>query len=225
MNLSNVKLAVGVPLTFPYVMAPFFDSFVLAMCQAIGAGININFIRQGNGPLEELRNEIVKSAIVSGCSHVIQVDADMTYPPDTFVRLVNQVSLDRPVVGALCFRRYPPFTPLLFKGDIGTYEQIEEWEEGEMIEVDATGTGCLCTHISVFDKVPQPWFKFKRLEDNKVVGEDIGFCSDLRHAGVQIFVDSSLEVGHLSIMEINHGMYDFYKLVLEGRKKKGIEEE
>jgi hypothetical protein len=217
-SVKNLKLGIGVPLTFPFVYAPFFDSFVLAVATAVGHGMDVQFIRHGNGPLEELRNEITKSAKIVGCSHLIQVDADMTYPPDCFVKLAEQVTIERPVVGALTFRRYPPFTPLLMRGSINGYEQVDEWEEDKLIEVDATGTGCLCLHMSVFDKVKYPWFKFERLPDNKVIGEDIGFCADLRKVGIPIYVDPKIKTGHLSIMEISEEFYKWYRGIRQARE-------
>ena len=57
-----------------------------------------------------------------------------------------------------------------------------------------------------------------QLESGKGVGEDVGFCSKLRCAGFNIYVDTSIEIDHMTIMGVNR---DFYKLYghVEGVKK------
>lgn len=136
------------------------------------------------------------------------MDMDQTYPVDTITRLLSH---KLPVVGCVVHRRYPPFDPLLYRGDIGTYELIENYEKGDLIEVDATGTGCLMFDMEVFRNMPAPWFRFRLTADNLPIGEDFGFCSDLRKAGYKIYVDTSIQCGHLSTMEITDGTYQLYK--------------
>jgi hypothetical protein len=57
--------------------------------------------------------------------------------------------------------------------------------------------------------MPMPWYRF-RMNGPKPVGEDIGFCSDLKAAGYRIFVDTSVPVGHLSQMQITEGTWRLY---------------
>jgi hypothetical protein len=47
--------------------------------------------------------------------------------------------------------------------------------------------------------------------DGKPVGEDIAICAKLRAAGIRIFVDTAVQVGHLSLMEVNQQTYQLYK--------------
>ena len=81
---------------------------------------------------------------------------------------------------------------------------------GRVIEVDATGAGCLLFNMEVFDKVKWPWFK-QDVRDGKPVGEDIYFCSRARAAGIRIWVDTSIEVGHLTSMQIGKEFYFLHK--------------
>jgi hypothetical protein len=87
-----------------------------------------------------------------------------------------------------------------------------EWEPGELVEVDATGAGCIMYDMEVFRKLPYPWFRFLKNPDNgMVIGEDIGFCQDLKAAGYQIFVDTSIQAGHLTTMIVNEATHKLYR--------------
>lgn len=191
------------------VPSAFFDSFIAAEKP------EWVYLRSSAGPIDEMRNNIVREAIQSGCSHLIMMDTDQVYHPGTIPKLLSH---KLPIVGCLVYRRYPPFDPLMLSGKINNYQTIKEWEPESLVEVDATGTGCLMFDINVFKDMPDPWFYFRK-SDNGAVGEDIGFCSDLRAKGYKIYVDTSIPAGHLSQMVINEGTWKLYNRVKEAELK------
>ncbi|OPZ45255.1 MAG: hypothetical protein BWY95_02007 [Bacteroidetes bacterium ADurb.BinA104] len=206
MKISNFKLGIAIPLTFPFVPAGFFYSF------AVMDRPNYIFMHQDNGPIDALRNNLVEQALTEGCSHLIMLDTDMEYHRETIPRLLSH---RLPIVGALCYRRYPPFDPLMLRGSpVEGYESVDKWEDGELVEVDATGTGCLMFDTQIFRKMPAPWFKFRPNPNNSiggVIGEDIGFCWDLKQAGYRIFVDTTVPSNHLTTLAVNDSTYRLYK--------------
>lgn len=212
-QLSNRRLGIGIPLTFPFVPSSFFDSFNLMDKP------DYEYIRENNGPIDELRNNIVRRAKRAGCTDLLMMDTDQIYHPKMLTTLLNH---NLPVVGCLIHRRYPPFDPLMYKGKMNEYELIDDFKAGDLVEVDATGTGCLLINMEVFDILPDPWFRFERNPDPEkegIVGEDFMFCWDLRRAGIKIFVDTSVPAGHVSMFEVNMRTYNFYKKVAEVRKE------
>lgn len=214
LKCSNKKLAIGIPLSFPMVPASFFDSFTVMEKP------NYQFLRSNNGPIDEMRNEIVEKALRSDCTHLIVMDTDMVYHPETITKLMTY---DYDVVGALCYRRYPPFDPIMMKGRINHYQTIEDWTDGDLVEVDATGTGCLMFKIDVFRKVPKPWFRFRPNPNKKLggtIGEDIGFCSKLKKLGFNIYVDTSIPCDHLTTLAVNKNTWKLYKAMKEIENKK-----
>lgn len=213
MKIGNFKLGIGVPLSFPMVPGAFFDSFI-AMEKP-----DFIYLRSSAGPVDEMRNELVRQAIAAGCSHLIMMDSDQIYDPKTIPRLLSH---RLPIVGCMVCRRYPPFDPIMLKGEIGSYKSITEWEKDSLVEVDATGTGCLLFNMDVFRKMPEPWFVF-RSSKGSPVGEDIGFCSDLRNAGYKIFVDTSVPAGHLTSMIVNEWTWRLYGRLKETEIKHSIE--
>jgi len=205
MKINNFKLAIGFPCSWPMVPFPFFRTFILMERPTFTP------VFACNGPIDGLRNNIVSQALGIGASHLIMMDLDQTYPMDTIPKLLRH---KLPVVGCMVHRRYPPFDPLMLRGEINSYYDVSDWEEDELVEVDATGTGCLMVDMRVFHEMPAPWFKFRPNPDPErsgVVGEDIGFCSDLRNAGYKIAVDTSIRCGHLSTMEITRETHLLYK--------------
>jgi hypothetical protein len=209
MRIGNLKLGIGIPLSFPMVPSSFFDSFITMEKP------DFVYLRTSAGPVDEMRNSIVQQAIASGCSHLVMMDTDQVYDTKTIPRLLSH---KLPVVGCLVYRRYPPFDPIMLKGSIGKYERITEWAPGELVEVDATGTGCLLFNMDVFRKMPEPWFAFRTV-NGAMVGEDIGFCADLRQAGYRIFVDTSIPAGHLTQLIVNEGTWKLYKNISDAELK------
>jgi len=205
MKISNQKLAIGFPCSWPQVPLPFFSSFIQMERPEFTPLIATN------GPVDGLRNKIVQDAIRIGASHLIMMDMDQTYPVDAITKLIAH---RLPVVGCMVHRRYPPFDPLMLRGNINSYTIIDDWKDGDLVEVDATGTGCLMFDMRIFHELPAPWFEFRPNPDPEkggTVGEDIGFCSDLRKAGYKIYVDTSIKCGHLSTMIITEETHWLYK--------------
>jgi len=213
MKISNIKLAIGVPCSFPTVPLDFFSSFV-SMDKP-----TYEYIPATNGPIHALRNDIVEKALRVGCTKLMMCDVDQVYHPLTITKLLSH---NLPIVGALVHRRYAPFDSLMMKHveideRTDAYESIDEWEDGALVEVDATGTGCVMWDMSVFKKMPYPWFKAQYNPDGSPIGEDFGFCMDLKAAGYKIYVDTSVPAGHLTTMIVNTATNRLYMAVQNRR--------
>lgn len=213
LNISNFSLGIGIPCSFPHIPSSFFYSFVLMDKPSF------TFIHADNGPIDTLRNDIVEKALQMGITHLLMCDVDQIYPVDTIAKLLSH---KLPIVGAKVHRRYPPFDPIMMRVvNNAAYEPIEDYEQGSLVEVDATGTGCVMFDMSIFRKLPYPWFRFQKNPDNgMVIGEDIGLCQDLKEAGYKIYVDTSIDVGHLATMVINAATHNLYRAVKSAQAAK-----
>lgn len=163
----------------------------------------------GKGPIDTIRNELVRNAQSVGCTHLWMADTDQIYPQDTLIRLLHH-KLD--VVSGKVHRRYPPYDPLLLRGELHAFQPVpeEEWKQGGLVEVDATGCGSIIYNMKVFEAIKDPWFEFLT-DDPDPVGEDVFFCCKLKDAGFKIFVDCSIEIGHLNMGIIMEESYWAYK--------------
>jgi hypothetical protein len=204
MKISNIRLAIGIPCSFPFIPSSFFYSFTL-----MDKGSFI-FIHADAGPIDTLRNDIVEKAIKEEATHLLMCDTDQVYARDTVTKLLAH---NLPVVAAKVNRRYPPFDPIILRLNDGRYEPlcIGDYEPNSLTECDATGTGCILYNMGIFKKLPYPWFKFhKDPATGMVIGEDVGLCQDLKRIGYKIYVDTSIEIGHLTTMIVTDNTHKLY---------------
>lgn len=214
---GEIKLAIGIPCNFQMVPLAFFESMMLLERP------DFELIMKDAGHIDDMRNDVVLTAQRAGCTHLIMMDTDMIYHPQTITKLLAH---NLPIVGALTFRRYPPFDPLMLKqAENYKYKTIAEWNEGELIEVDATGTGCIMFNMGIFDKMPFPWFRVRKNPDGSVIGEDIGFCKDLKEAGYKIFVDTAIPSSHLTTLAVNMNTHLLFKARTKARLRQLQKEE
>ena len=142
-----VRLGIGIPLTDDRIHSQFFDSWVQMEKPEF-----VYMRPDHRGPIDEVRNLLVTDAMDNGCTHLIMLDTDQFYPKHTIPRLL---SYDLDAVGALVYRRYPPFDPVMYRRQLdGSYKHVNEEEmfSGKLIEVDATGCGSNRVHVW-----PKPW--------------------------------------------------------------------
>ena len=190
----------------------------------LGEGAMDRIVFQGSIlPLQ--RNEAVQK--MRG-KYLIFIDDDMVWPSDAIGRLVGAYEelLDTPslkdpfMVGGLCFRRTPPYQPTLYMREqptAGQYNFMEQWDDG-FVEVDATGMAFVLIPVEVFEAIagtPMPSFEDRQrlggqpsfFRWGKNFGEDLQFCQDAKAAGVRVFVDTRIEIGHIGEIQIGTHQY------------------
>lgn len=148
---------------------------------------------------------------------LIFIDDDMVWQPDAVRRLIEiRDEHDLDMVGGLCFRRSEPYQPTLYmRTDAlqGPYNYLERWDS-DVVEVDATGMAFILIHKRVFEKIagslmppyeerlklgPPNFFKWEG-----TLGEDLRFCQNAKAAGCRIWVDTRIQIGHMSEVQITH---------------------
>lgn len=174
---------------------------------------------QASANLAGPRNGAVKQFLAYGEADWFWfVDSDMVFEPDTLERLLEHADPDKaPVVGGLCFgfdngRVVPTLYDLVGDEDSIQVVRYNEWSPDAMIQVAATGTGCLLIHKSVLEAVRDfvppnrpnqvgfnqayPWFQ-ETDHDGSPVGEDITFCWRAGLVGKSVWVNTAVSIGHV----------------------------
>ena len=66
------------------------------------------------------------------------------------------------------------------------------------IKVSAVGFGFILIKPSVWPRIPYPWFRTLPSLDGKLgdSSEDVSFCRKAREAGIDIWIDPEVKVGH-----------------------------
>jgi len=194
---ENVKIGICIPLynQVPSVFFIHFMSFFVYTAQKYRAEL----FQVDSTIVDVARNVLVENFLKSDCTHLLFLDSDMVFPPDTIDLLLRH---EKPVVSGLYFLRkklYPSFR-FLKNGD---YHSSYEFPQNSLMKVDATGLGCILVKREVLEKISEqnkgePLFYTKYIEGSrtKVSGEDTVFCELVKKAGFEIYVDTGLLLGH-----------------------------
>lgn len=227
----GIKLAIAVPLTDEMVYRQFFFSFVKVVMEyqssliRKGRSISIDILMPDFPcQVDAARNNLVQQALISGCTHILMMDTDQIYMTTDMIE--KMLAHNRPVVGARVHRRYPPYDPLLLRGDVGKLYQVPENEvrkpDGSFeteLDVTYTGTGCILYDMQIFnDMIPERWFQFKTGDVGQPIGEDIVFCEKLRDRKIPIIVDCSIDIKHLTLLATDWGTYRLFSKLIGGKK-------
>lgn len=142
------------------------------------------------------RNLIIDAALEHGCSHVLLIDDDMAYKPDSLIRLLEK---DRDVVSGLYFSRAYPHQPIIFDladDDGACFPMYMTPERQGLIPMQASGFGFLLIKLSVFAQLEKPYVRLGELNSEEWC-DDIGFFNRLRKARIDSFCDLDCRVGHM----------------------------
>jgi hypothetical protein len=165
--------------------------------------------------ISRARNMLVQELLRTDCEWGWFCDTDMVFQPDTLVRLLAAAkAADTRIVGALCvvvnegvLTNPRALIPTLFVDDPDTITKVSHnYPDDTVVEVAATGTGCLLVHRSVFEDIRaaagDDWSWFRDLAEEcpdgetRWIGEDIRFCLQARSLGHRVYVDCTTPVGH-----------------------------
>lgn len=161
--------------------------------------------------VDEARNNGVESALKDGCTHILFLDDDIY--PSRYDMVTDKVTGFPRYFERLLWHAYPLVSGLYWSKKGGWASYVIEGENtenakcemvkgtlrdfaGRKMFVDAVGGGFFMAEARVFEKVPYPWFQFKREgrngEKKRTMGEDIFFGVQARRAGFRFLVDTSL---------------------------------
>src|SRR6185436_14453639 len=114
----SIKLAIAIPTTGS-IKTNTFTSVVKMLKRAPFEWI---VITQTSSVLHESRNILVNRAIKEGCSHLLFIDSDMFFEPDSLERLLSR---DKDIVGAIYNTKQLPLISTAKK----EAEGFEIWEK------------------------------------------------------------------------------------------------
>ena len=151
--------------------------------------------------IQNQRAELALDAMRGGCTHILFIDSDMTFPQDMIQRLLAH---DLDIVATNCARRRMPTGPT---AKIGNKLVFSTLEDHGLQEVDTIGMGVMLIKADVFRKMSEPWFETPWRNDKRgYVGEDVFFSLKAKEIGYKIYIDHdvSREIGHIGTFEFRH---------------------
>lgn len=154
----------------------------------------------------ENRNYCVVQAQKNGSDYLLFIDDDMTFLPNTLEELLAH---KKEVVGVNSYSRcLPPSSTVGLMDAKGEYmhpDKHMEWEmkiPDKLFKAYFVGCGICLIDIKVFALIKKPYFEFVMGKEGQIVhGEDGSFCSKVKNAGIDVWCDPQIEVGHLGEYE------------------------
>jgi hypothetical protein len=156
--------------------------------------------------IQNQRADLCLDAMREGCSHILFIDSDMTFPQDMIQRLLAH---DVDIVATNCARRRMPTGPTAQNYDEnGKRQQVYTMPESTGLEeVGSVGTGVMLIKREVFQGMSEPWFDMPwQYETRGYMGEDVFFCKKAQELGFKVYIDHdvSKEIGHIGTFEFRH---------------------
>lgn len=147
------------------------------------------------------RERLAEFAVQGRADYIFFIDDDMISPVDLFEKLVRH---DVDIVAPLAFARHNPHPPVIYRVDTGfdkmqnmeyyVPKQIWNYPKGKLVRCDAVGFGAALIKTNILGRMKKPWFM-----STTGFGEDILFCQKATAAGAKVYMDTSVELGHLGI--------------------------
>ena len=166
---------------------------------------------------EESREAAIQKCLDGGYQAVLLCDLDMMLPPETLERLWDT---GKDVVSGLYYRRQIPAAPVAFKaGDVWPLEPLFDTPDTGLIEIGATGFGCLLVRRRVLDKMREllrpgePYISNRDLVeatgDYGTVGGDLRFCYRCWKIGTPVYMLCDLLCGHLALFPVGRELFEW----------------
>jgi glycosyltransferase involved in cell wall biosynthesis len=219
-NLAGKKLMIGLP-AYDYKVTVSMAVSLMKLSQMVlqhGIDIQVNSIC-GCSVVSRARNVIAKQFLESDCDHLMFIDADMTFDPESVIRLMawNQ---ERGIVAGAYVARKEAKTYILSidggNGINGTHGKITMDEDG-LVRAYRVATGFMMIQKQVFTKLAEQHPEWKHMDTNSpqmlysffdflvtpegMIGEDFLFCDRAREAGFEVWIDPTIKLGHMGVVE------------------------
>lgn len=155
---------------------------------------------QIGGYVDVNRNQIVKGAQAAKATHLMFVDADMSFPDDGIARLLAH---DKDIVGGNYNVRLDPTSGVLSGPTVKMWvddKPVSLTKDGlpdDLFKCYALATGFMLINMKVFESVGLPYFEAFQDNDGQHHTEDIDFCRKVNEAGLEVWCDPTITIGHI----------------------------
>lgn len=170
-----------------------FTSSLLSMKQPGGAGAVV-FAKTVRTLIAPARNLLTKAALDMRSEFLLFIDSDMVFGGESLMRLLMRAcDHNISIIGGLAYKRRAPFEPAIMRRIGKKWKYCTVTDPPGVYEIDGIGMAFTLIRTSVFKDLKKPYF----YPDKKGLREDLNFCLDAKKAGHRIFVDTTVQVGHL----------------------------
>ena len=163
-------------------------------------GHEIEYVNE-HGGLFDARDRVCRKTMREHFDYMLQLDSDMTFPPDALCKLLER---DKDVITGVYVGKGENHKPVLFtelhkddenSGPYGLKHGLNELMKDEVFEVKGCGAGFLLVKEHVIRIMlihKHEWFR-----PYAGLGEDVSFCQRCTELGVKVYADRTIPMGHI----------------------------
>lgn len=154
------------------------------------------------------RNQLLQAAKDQKVDRILWFDSDMDIPMNTMRMLSEDLDQGYEIVSGLYFKRKEPYTPTIFsecdvvKLDNGQLLPLNtaytDYPKDQIFEVAAFGFGCVMMTVDAAQRITDQ-FGMMPFMPAAGFGEDLSFCMRARKAGIKLWCDSRVRLGHIGL--------------------------
>lgn len=162
------------------------------------------------------RNRLVREFLATGVDWMLVVDSDMVFTPGDWATLRDSAHpIDRPFVTGTYFVDNDPPRPccVVFDKEFNAHSPVLRDDSDELIQVAGSGIGFGLIHRDVFlrtadVKSDHEWFEHGwRTPLGETMPEDYAFCSRCAGAGIPVYLNTKVRVGHVKTRVLDWNTY------------------
>ena len=190
-----------------------------ASCHNYGSkSQRVGIITAEGSMLSQMRENLVKKAMVTKATHIMFIDADMEFPANT---LQSLVAARKPYVAANCTTRVEPVMPVAH--DLDGNRLSSKGKTG-IQQVQHVGLAVSLIEREVFERIRPPCFLMDWIPAMKgYCGEDVYFASKIRELGYDVWVDHDISQAIRHVGSRSYGYSDLKEWedgqVADGKRK------
>ena len=161
----------------------------------------------GSAVVQWARDEVVDLFIKSDATRLFWIDSDMVWEPEQFMRLLALSQYRDVICGSYPAKKDQPTFYVNFDEEAG----LVQGEYG-LLEINGIGLGFTVMHRRVVEQLVAgaervrddvthrdlaAVFRIGRTPDGRRQGEDMAFFQDIRGLGHKIWLDPTIDLGHV----------------------------
>lgn len=200
-----MKLMIAIP-TYDYMHFQFVQCLTKLIRRLDADGIDFQVIYQGGTLVYVGRDKLAKMAIDQGFTHILWLDSDMIFNEDL---LENLMLSGKSFVTGIAHARRAPHVSCIFNE---IWPAVDRWEGHDYpkgtFKIGGCGFACVLMETKVAEKVytinGTAFFPMKEL------GEDLAFCKRARDAGIELWAEPRVWLGHIGHITVYPEYEDLY---------------
>lgn len=205
MNFAGTSVMIGMPVDNPL---PHHTATSLAktMYAAGRNGMAVSFAIEVSGLVQVGRDKVLADFLESDCTKLFWIDSDMVWEPADFARMVA-LSTEYDAVCAAYPLKVEGSTHFVVK-----YDPSAQLNEHGLMEIEGTGLGFTIVDRSICEALTEgrpryrdqlagrdvaKVFDVSISDEGNLLTEDIAFFNDIRALGHKVWLDPSIDLGHM----------------------------